>query len=67
MLEILKIDPATWEVSPKYQEMKAMVKALKVVNDVAERAIALMTNYNENLTNNEESKENLLLVVECDY
>jgi hypothetical protein len=53
LLFLLKIDPATWEVSPKYQEMKAMVKALKVVNDVAERVIALMTNCNENLTKNE--------------
>jgi hypothetical protein len=30
--------------------MKAVVEALKEVNDVAEIAIALMTNYNENLT-----------------
>jgi hypothetical protein len=30
LLFLLKIDPATWEVSPKYQVMKAMVEALKV-------------------------------------
>jgi hypothetical protein len=42
--------------------MKA-VEVLKVVNDVAERAIALMTNYNENLTKNKASKQNLLHVV----
>jgi hypothetical protein len=47
---LLKTYPATWEGSPKYQELKAVVEALKVYNGVAESAIALMTNYNENLT-----------------
>jgi galactokinase len=61
---LLKTDLATWEYSAKYQEIKAVVETLKVINDVAERAIALMTNYNESLTKNKESKQNLLHVVE---
>jgi hypothetical protein len=47
---LLKTDPAAWKVSPKYQEMKAVVDTL-------------ITNYNENLTKNEESNQNLLHVV----
>jgi hypothetical protein len=41
-----------------------VVETLKVVNDVAERVIAFMTNYNESLTKNEESKQNLLHIVQ---
>jgi hypothetical protein len=50
---LLKTDPATCEGSSQYQEMKAMIEALKVVNNVAESAIALMTNYNETKNQNQ--------------
>jgi len=37
---------------------------MKVVNDSAERAIALMQQYNSSLTQNEEQKQFLLCLVE---
>ena len=40
-----------------------MVKALKVVNDTAERGVALIQEFNADLTRNEEQKQYLLQVV----
>lgn len=37
---------------------------LKVVNDIAERALALIEQYNDSLTKNEEQKQYLLQVVQ---
>jgi hypothetical protein len=40
------IDPSVWANDEKYASMKIQVTSIKVTNDVAERAISLMTDYN---------------------
>lgn len=46
-----------------YQENVAFFKRLSVVNDVAERGVALIEEYNKCLTKNEEQLQYLLQVV----
>ncbi|ESO05645.1 hypothetical protein HELRODRAFT_171303 [Helobdella robusta] len=41
-----------------------VVKSLKVVNDTAERTVALMTNFNQSITKNETELQKLIQVVE---
>nr|XP_047143320.1 uncharacterized protein LOC124817381 [Hydra vulgaris] len=57
-------DPATWNDSPEYQEGKNLVYSLKVVNDAAERSVALMSMFNESITRNESEMQRLIQVVE---
>ena len=56
-------DPEMWEVNPTFQESKDVIKSLKVVNDAAERSIALMSSFNSSLTKNEEEMQRLIQVV----
>lgn len=44
--------------------VKATISCMKVVNDVSERAVALMDDYNKLHANNEEQNQFLLLVVQ---
>ena len=46
-----------------FQDMKAKVKLLKVVNDSAERGIVLIQSYNNALTKDETQKQYLLQLV----
>ena len=62
--DFLAKDPAEWNDDPSYQELNKAASAMKVVNDTAERAIALMQHYNSSLTKNEEQKQYLLRLVE---
>ena len=62
--EFLDKDPEEWESMPHYQRRKQVAKSLKVVNDVAERGVALIQNFNGPLTKHEEQKQYLLQVVE---
>nr|XP_047145056.1 uncharacterized protein LOC124818345 [Hydra vulgaris] len=57
-------DPATWNDFPEYQERKNLVYSLKVVNDAAERSVALMSMFNESITRNESEMQRLIQVVE---
>ena len=43
--------------------MKIKLKQLKVVNDTAERGVALMSKFNKLITNDEEQKQYLLRVI----
>jgi hypothetical protein len=61
---LLETDPKFWEDTSLYHRLKKKVVALKVTNDCAERAIALMANYNHSLANDEGKKRNILQVVE---
>ena len=45
--------PDQWEQDGSYTELRDRVARLKVVNDTAERGIALMQKYNQTLTNDE--------------
>ena len=58
------MDPGAWEAEASYQKLCERVKMLKVVNDSAERGIALIKKYNQGLTKNEEQKQFLLRFVQ---
>lgn len=56
-------DVETWNEDPDYIAAKNIVHSLRVVNDIAERGVALMEEYNKLITTNEEQKQYLLLLV----
>lgn len=55
--------PTLWSDDAIFQDMSAKVKLLKVVNDTAERGIALIQSYNSALTKDETQKQYLLQLV----
>ena len=55
---------ATWSDQPDYVAASKIVHALKVVNDCAERAVKLATDFNEVLTKNDDQRQLLYQVVE---
>lgn len=57
-------DPETWDSRTDYVANKDVVQHLRVVNDHAERGVALIEEYNCILTKNEEQKQFLLQVVQ---
>ena len=57
-------DPNTWENNEAYTDGQKKLKGLKVVNDAAERGVALVQSFNSVITNQEEQKQYLLQVVE---
>jgi len=59
----LGADPDDWEREVSFREGLAVINKVKVVNDVAERAVALITEINQILTKDEEQKQYLLQVV----
>lgn len=59
----LKTDPAKWPEHPDYIAGFEIVKSLAVVNDCAERAVHLMSSYNNILTRNESQKQYILQVL----
>lgn len=62
--EFLLVDPDDWESRDDYRAAVQLVRKVKVVNDTAERGVALMQNFNNILTKNEDQKQFLLQVVE---
>jgi hypothetical protein len=60
----LMTDASTWQQTPSFQKATAVVSSLKVVNDCAERGIALASSFNSSLTKSEEEKQYLLQIVE---
>lgn len=61
--DFLQKDVKEWEEDDSYMSGKAVVRSLRVVNDVAERGVALMEEYNKLHTRDEEQKQYLLLLV----
>ena len=61
--DFLKIDPDKWETNTSFQEAKNKVQQLQVVNDVAERGVALANSY-INVTTSETDFQNLLQGIE---
>ena len=59
----LSEDPETWATNEAYLEAEAVVKGLRVVNDTAERGVALMQDYNAVLTKDEDQMQFVLQVV----
>ncbi|KAK3919768.1 DNA damage checkpoint protein 1 [Frankliniella fusca] len=60
---LLQNDPATWSNNAVYCRDQAVVRELRVVNDVAERGVKLITEYANIITTTEKEKQDLLLVV----
>ncbi|KYN11357.1 hypothetical protein ALC57_16486 [Trachymyrmex cornetzi] len=63
-LNFLHKDPSLWEENEEFIKSRYRIGQLKVVNDVAERGVSLIQNFNSVLTKQEEQKQYLLQVVE---
>jgi hypothetical protein len=46
---LLRSNPSSWAGNEQYEKMRTKAKAIRVTNDVAKRAIAMMTKYNNEL------------------
>jgi hypothetical protein len=57
-------DPQTWEEIPEFRDTKAVISSVKVVNDAAERSVALMSTFNQSITKTESEMQKLIQVVE---
>lgn len=62
--DFLDESPENWNANLHYLSAQERVKALVVVNDVAERAVKLVTDYNNKITKDPEQHNYLLQVVE---
>mgnify|MGYP006352973215 FL=1 len=59
----LQTDVESWKTNDDYNTAQTTVISIRVVNDIAERGVALMDEYNKLHTNNEDQKQFLLLIV----
>ena len=62
--EWIKVSPSHWEEYDSYKEAREFVRTTKVVNDLAERGIKMISDYAMILTNDEEMRVQLLQGVE---
>jgi hypothetical protein len=62
-LDFLQDDPETWNRNPMYREAKTTINNLTVVNDNAERGVALIQKFNSHHTRDEDQLQFLLQVV----
>ena len=60
---LFETDRILWLENEKFQEAMKILKKLKVVNDVAERAVLLIKEYNNILIKNEDQKQYCLQVL----
>lgn len=59
----LETSAENWNLNEDFKKARIVVSNMKVVNDLAERGVRLMDEYNKLHTNNEEQKQYLLQVV----
>ena len=62
--EFLQSDSSEWGHQETYRTGQKVAQSMRVVNDLAERGVALIQEFNSSLTRNEEQKQFLLQVVE---
>ena len=62
--ELVAASSTNWTESPLFDKAKLTVDSIKVVNDSAERSVALMSSYNKSITKTETEMQRLLQVVE---
>ena len=60
----LLLDRSEWTERQEYREARSSLQKLTPLNDSSERALALATRLNSNITRNEESYQELVHVVE---
>jgi len=65
--ELLTMNPAGWTDSLLFDRAKSVVDRIKVINDSAERSVALMSSYNESIKKNETEMQRLVQVVEVNH
>ena len=58
------LDPQSWNNLQPFQDVNTAVQSLSVVNDSAERSIALMSVFNDSITKSEKEMQKLIQVVE---
>ena len=61
---LLATDPCIWNAFETYKKGLIRIKGLRIINDCAECGVALISQYNEILTKNEEQRQYLLNVVQ---
>ena len=64
LTSFLYMDPSKWSENENYNKAKNYVEKINVVNDHAERAVALIQSFNTHLTKNEEQLQYVLQIVE---
>ena len=57
-------DQSMWPDCPAYVKAKKIVSAVRVVNDCAERAVKLATDFNSSLTQDEVQRQLIFQIVE---
>lgn len=62
-MDFLEKDPCEWETDVTFQYGLDILRNLKVVNDVAERGVALIQDFNTSFTKNEKQKQLALQLV----
>lgn len=62
-MDFLSHDPETWESRDDYKEGSAIISKLHVINDHAERGVALVQELNQRITHDEEQFQFLMQVV----
>jgi hypothetical protein len=62
--DFLQLHPSLWEKQEEFVMARCKIQQLKVVNDAAERGVALITAFNGVITKQEEQKQYLLQLVE---
>lgn len=62
--DFLQLEPSAWHFDEAYIENQKIAQSVAVVNDLAERGVALMQEFNCSITRNEEQKQYLLQVIE---
>lgn len=60
----LEDDPSEWTTNEDYARNQEICRSIRVVNDLAERGVALIQNFNAAITRDEEQKQYLLQVVD---
>ncbi|KAG0725879.1 hypothetical protein GWK47_037739 [Chionoecetes opilio] len=63
--DFLSANPLKWQEEESYVEACRRIEGLRVVNDTAERGVALIQSFNLRLTKDEEQRQFLLQVVEA--
>lgn len=61
--EFLKSDPSLWTADENYKRGLKIVQGLKIVNDVAERAVGLMQKYINTVTKDPDQEQYILQVL----
>ncbi|KAL4090628.1 hypothetical protein QTP88_025427 [Uroleucon formosanum] len=51
--DFLKLDPSTWRSNEDFQKSIVLLKKIPIINDVAERGVKLIEEYNDKITKDE--------------